>query len=66
VDLHRDVVNALRDGRAPRVDAASVLPSIEVANAIVISAERGGASVDLPLERGAFTELLEDKRRAGR
>lgn len=64
--LHRDVVNALREGRAPRVDAASVVPSIELANAIVVSAERGGDSVDLPLERSAFTRLLEAKRGAVR
>jgi predicted dehydrogenase len=66
LDLHRDVVAALREGRAPRVDAASVLPSVELANAIVLSAERGGASVELPLERNAFTELLETKRGAVR
>jgi hypothetical protein len=48
------------------VDAASVLPSVELANAIVLSAERGGASVELPLERDAFTELLETKRGAVR
>jgi hypothetical protein len=47
------------------VDAASVLPSVELANAIVLSAERG-ASVDLPLDRGAFTELLDAKRGAVR
>lgn len=64
LELHRDVAKALREGRTPRVDAASVLPSVELANAIVLSAERGGASVDLPLERNAFTELLEAKRGA--
>jgi predicted dehydrogenase len=65
-DLHRDVVAALREGRVPRVDAASVLPSVELANAIVLSSERGGACVELPLERGEFTELLAAKRGAVR
>lgn len=64
LELHRDVANALREGRTPRVDAASVLPSVELANAIVLSAARGGASIDLPLDRGAFTELLATKRGA--
>jgi predicted dehydrogenase len=63
-DLHRDVVDALRTGRAPRVDAASVLPSVELANAIVLSADQGGAPVELPLDRGAFTEFLATRRGA--
>lgn len=62
LDLHRDLAEALREGRAPRVDAASVLPSIELANAIALSSEQGGISIDLPLERDAFTELLAGKR----
>jgi predicted dehydrogenase len=62
VDLHRDVVEALREGRTPRVDAASVVPSVELANAIVLSAQRGGVSIDLPLDRAEFTELLAAKR----
>lgn len=66
LDLHRDVVEALRKGRVPRADARSVLPSIELANAIVLSSERGGACVELPLERGAFTELFATKRGAVR
>jgi predicted dehydrogenase len=65
-DLHRDVVAALRDGRVPRVDAASVLPSVELANAIVLSSENGGTSVELPLDRDAFTDLLAAKRGAVR
>jgi len=65
-DLHRDVVEALREGRPPRVDAASVLPSVELANAIVVSAQRGGASVDLPLDRAVFSEVLASKREAVR
>ena len=65
-DFHRDVVAALLDGRAPRVDAASGLPSVELANAIVLSSERGGACIELPLERHAFTELLAAKRGAVR
>lgn len=60
--LHRDVVEALRNGRSPRVDAASVLPSVELANAIVVSAERGGVSVELPLDRAAFGDVLATKR----
>lgn len=66
LELHRDVANALRDGRVPRVDAASVLPSIELANAIALSAEGGGSPIDLPLERDAFTDLLAEKRGAVR
>lgn len=66
LDLHRDVANALHEGRTPRVDAASVLPSIELANAIALSSEYGGISIDLPLERDAFTDLLASKRGAVR
>jgi predicted dehydrogenase len=63
-ELHRDVVQALRHGRPARVEGASVLRSIELANAIVVSAQRGGATIELPLDRSAFGEVLTSKREA--
>jgi predicted dehydrogenase len=64
LDLHRDVVAALLEDREPRLAAASVLPSLEVANAIVLSAERGGVTIEFPLDRADFSTLLTAKREA--
>lgn len=67
VVLHRDVASALRDGRESRVTLAATLPALEVANALVQSAQLGGATVPLPLDRDRFARLVAERRNgAGR
>ncbi|MBN9608637.1 MAG: hypothetical protein BGO26_01185 [Actinobacteria bacterium 69-20] len=60
--LHRDVADALREGREPRATIATTMPALEVANAIIQSAQLGGATVSLPLDRERFARLIADQR----
>jgi predicted dehydrogenase len=66
LELHRDVVEALRTGRQPRTAAATALAGLEVANAIALSAQGGGLTVELPLDRSRFATLLSEKRATAR
>ena len=59
--VHRDLQRAINEHGRPRCDARDALPSLELANAIQLSAARNCA-VTLPLERAAFTAYLRDRR----
>jgi UDP-N-acetyl-2-amino-2-deoxyglucuronate dehydrogenase len=58
LDVHRDFLDSLREGRAPRASGREGLLALEVANAIVLSQARDGVAVDLPVDRAAYTDLL--------
>jgi predicted dehydrogenase len=62
LDVHRDFLDAVVHERAPRASGESSLASLELANAIVLSDSRGGAAVDLPLDREAYSLLLAARR----
>ncbi len=64
LDVHRDFLEAVREGREPRTSGREGLASLELANAIALSDSRSGAAVDLPLDREAYSVLLA-VRRAG-
>jgi UDP-N-acetyl-2-amino-2-deoxyglucuronate dehydrogenase len=64
LDVHRDFLEAVREGREPRASGREGLASLELANAIVLSDSLSGAAVDLPLDREAYSLLLA-ARRAG-
>jgi predicted dehydrogenase len=63
--VHRDLLEAIRDGRPPRTDGREGLMSLELANAITLSS-RSGRPADLPLDRAAYSGLLEGLRAGGR
>jgi predicted dehydrogenase len=58
---HRDLWEAIREGRAPWCDGRQGLMSLELANAITLSSHTERA-VDLPLDRAAYARLLDMKR----
>ncbi len=62
--VHRDLREAILNGRKPRCDGRAALASLELANAITLSSFTGH-TVSLPLDRPAYTNLLDDLR-AGR
>ena len=62
--VHRDLRDAIITGRKSRCDGRDALASLELANAITLSSFSGRA-VSLPLDRAAYTALLDDLR-AGR
>jgi UDP-N-acetyl-2-amino-2-deoxyglucuronate dehydrogenase len=57
VDVHRDFASAIRNGHEPRIPAREALWSLELANAIALSSHLD-RSVELPLDRAAYSELL--------
>lgn len=57
-EVYLDFIEAVRTGRPPRVEGDQGMLSLELANAITLSAHRGTA-VDLPIDRAAYSELLE-------
>lgn len=61
VDVYRDLVRAVREGRPPRSDGESARMSLELANAITLSSHRE-RPVDLPLDRAAYSDLLSGLR----
>jgi UDP-N-acetyl-2-amino-2-deoxyglucuronate dehydrogenase len=63
VALHRDMLEAIAQGRPPRVDGRQGLMSLELANAILLSSHRN-APVTLPVEREAYAQLLTGLREA--
>ncbi|HKQ71429.1 MAG TPA: Gfo/Idh/MocA family oxidoreductase [Polyangiaceae bacterium] len=64
VAVHEDFAAAIRHGKRPRCDGHDGLMSLELANAITLSSLRDRA-VALPLDRAAYSTLLDDLR-AGR
>jgi predicted dehydrogenase len=58
VDAHRDFVAAVLDGREPQVGGVEGTRAVELANAIYWSALED-RTVELPLERGAYTPVFE-------
>ena len=59
--VHRDLLAAISDGRAPRCDGQEARMSLELANAIIYSSFEERA-VTLPLDRAAYSALLADLR----
>lgn len=61
VDLYRDLADALADNRSPIAPAHEAAVPLELANAIILSSKQGLA-VNLPLDRAAYSSLLESLR----
>jgi predicted dehydrogenase len=59
-----DMIAAIEQDRAPIAPAAEGVASVELANAIILSSKRG-KTVDLPVNKDEYEELLADLR-AGR
>jgi UDP-N-acetyl-2-amino-2-deoxyglucuronate dehydrogenase len=57
--VYRDLVAAIREGRAPRADGRESRMSLELANAIILSSCLK-EPVSLPLDRQDFSTLLAD------
>ena len=62
-NLYRDLAEALVGGRPPIASGADALRTLELANAIQLSG-RTGREVELPLDREAYSALLESLRSA--
>jgi predicted dehydrogenase len=61
--VYRDLHAAILDGSPLRADGVQGRLSLELANAITLSSQRGVA-VDLPLDRAAYADLLAELRAA--
>jgi predicted dehydrogenase len=61
--VYRDLHAAILDGSPLRADGVQGRLSLELANAITLSSQRGVA-VDLPLDRAAYVALLDELRAA--
>ncbi len=59
--VHRDLRQAILTGRKPRCDGRDALASLELANAITLSSFTDRA-VSLPIDRAAYSALLNDLR----
>jgi predicted dehydrogenase len=59
--IYRNFVSAIQDGTPLVADGVEGRMSLEVANALILSSHTGRA-VELPLDRAAYTQLLEEKR----
>lgn len=59
--VHRDLIGAITEGRAPRCDGQEARMSLELANAIIFSSFADRA-VTLPLDRTAYSGLLAELR----
>ena len=62
-DVYHDLIEAVRSGRPPRVDGRAGMLSLELANAIALSAHRGSA-VELPIDRASYRQLLSSLQAA--
>ena len=60
--VHQDVQAAILAGRQPLIDGRQGRMALELSNAITLSSHTGRA-VDLPLDRGAYSELLARLRK---
>ena len=56
--VYRDFHRAIREGGEPRCNGEEGRKSLELSNAMIYSGATGEA-VDLPLDRAAYSELLE-------
>jgi predicted dehydrogenase len=63
--VYRDLHAAIVEGRRPRIDGREALMSLEMANAIILSSHTDRA-VTLPLDRAAYSEVLEQLRATSR
>ena len=63
--VYRDLHNAIWTGVAPRTDGRDGRMSLELANAMILSGHTL-QPVSLPLDRGAYSELLAGLRAAGK
>jgi len=61
VEIYRDLVAARAEGRPPIAHGASALHTLELTNALIYSSHTG-QEVRLPLDRGAYSELLRSLR----
>lgn len=59
--VHRDLIGAITEGRAPRCDGEEARMSLELANAVIFSSFEDRA-VTLPLDRPAYSALLAELR----
>lgn len=59
--VHRDLFEAITEGRAPRCDGREARMSLELANAVIFSSFEERA-VTLPLDRAAYGALLAELR----
>jgi predicted dehydrogenase len=60
-DLYRDLADALAGGRPPIAPGNEGAAALELANAIIYSSHTG-SEVSLPLDRAAYSELLDSLR----
>ncbi|NOK59415.1 MAG: Gfo/Idh/MocA family oxidoreductase [Chloroflexi bacterium AL-W] len=65
VDVYRDLETAIREGRIPRADGREGLKSLELINAFILSSYTE-QTVTLPIDRAAYTALLNDLRAGNR
>lgn len=61
LDVYRDLQRAIVTGTKPRTDGRETMRSLELANAIILSSY-SGQPVTLPLDRAAYSELLQSLR----
>jgi predicted dehydrogenase len=61
LDIYRDLIAARAEGRPPIAAGSSALLTLELTNALTYSAYTG-QEVNLPLDRGAYSELLRSLR----
>ena len=64
-DIYRDLHRAITTNTAPIAPGTSGIAGLELANAIIYSSYNGAQTVDLPLDRAAYSALL-DELRAGK
>jgi predicted dehydrogenase len=62
-DLYRDLADALAANRPPIAPGSEAAAALELANAIIYSS-RTGSEVSLPLDRAAYSALLDTLRSA--
>ncbi len=62
--VYKDFHRAIREGGEPRCNGEEGLKSLELANAMIYSGATGEA-VSLPLDRKAYSELLERLQAGG-
>jgi predicted dehydrogenase len=59
--VYRDFHAAIFNGTSPRADGVQGRMSLELANAMTYSS-RTGSTVELPLDRASYVELLDELR----
>ncbi|CAA9330863.1 MAG: Gluconokinase / oxidoreductase domain [uncultured Chloroflexia bacterium] len=61
LDVYRDLQNAIATGKVPRTAGSDAVKALELANAIILSSYLE-QPVTLPLDRAAYSELLQSLR----